>query len=237
MQSIREAGQQKKVQYLTLGIMPELIESPVSFKPGEPIVPQVEPDRWKPDRPRDSNRLAFLSEFTNLKGLDLMGLYLTQQELDSVAQCRSLQRLSLSGVRVIEAESRWLNGSDLQKLSGLSRLESLDLSQSNFAGGLPYLANLPKLHTLFLSSFEHLNDGTIGELKVLPHLETLVLAPVYSTNPKTTVTDAGLESLKQLTGLKTLYIGFHGKWTLPIDQVRALLPEVQVLSPFAGLEK
>ncbi len=237
LQAIRKAGKQKEVQYLTLGLMPELIESAVTFKPGEPIVPKVIPDGWKPDRAIDSNRLAFLGEFPNLKGLDLMHLYLTQQDLDSVVRCQSLQRLSLSGVRMIEAKSRRLSGGDLQKLAGLSQLESLDLSQANFAGGLQHFANLPKLHTLFLSSFENLNDATIAELSVLPHLETLVLAPVYSTNSQTTVTNAGLESLKQLKGLKTLYIGFHGKWTLPIDQVQALLPDVQVLSPFAGLEQ
>ena len=233
--TIRESGKQKEVQYLTLGLMPELIESAVTFKPGEPIVPKVVPEGWKPDRASDSNRLAFLSEFTNLKGLDLMNLYLTQQDLDSVAQCKSLQRLSLYGISMMEAKSRRLNGSDLQKLAGLTQLESLDLSQSNFVGGLHHLASLPKLHTLFLSSFEHLNDVTVAELSFLPHLETLVLAPVYSTNPQTTVTDAGLESLKHLSALKTLYVGYHGKFTLPVERLRELLPNVEVKAPLDGV--
>ena len=235
LQTIRASGKQKEVQYLSLGFMPELMESAVTFKPGEPIVPKVVPDGWKPDRAMDSNRLAFLSELTNLKGLDLIGLYLTQPDLDTIAQCRSLQRLSLGGVRMIEAKSRPLNGTDLQKLAGLSQLESLDLSQSHFAGGLQHLASLPKLHTLFLSSFEHLNDATVAELSVLPHLETLVLAPVYSTNPQTAVTDAGLESLKQLSALKTLYVGYHGKFTLPVERLRELLPDVEVKAPRDGV--
>lgn len=193
------------------------------------------PEGWKPNRPQDSNRLAFLSEFTNLKGLDLANLYLTQKDLDSVAQCKTLQRLSLGGVRLMEEDSRRLSGNDLQKLAGLSQLESLDLSQANFAGGLQQLASLPKLHTLFLSSFENLNDGTIAELSVLPQLETLVLAPVYSTTRKTTVTDAGLESMKRLSALKTLYVGYHGKFTLPVDRLRELLPNVDVKAPQDGV--
>lgn len=235
LQVIRKEGKQKEVQYLTLSLMAELIESPVTFKLGEPIVQKVVPDGWKPDRPQDSNRLAFLSEFTNLKGLDLANLYLTQKDLDSVAQCKTLQRLSLGGVRMMEEDSRRLSGNDLQKLAGLSQLESLDLSQANFAGGLHQLASLPMLHTLFLSSFENLNDGTIAELSMLPQLETLVLAPVYSTNPKTTVTDAGLESMKRLSALKTLYIGYHGKFTLPVDRLRELLPNVDVKAPQDGV--
>ncbi|MEQ1828295.1 MAG: hypothetical protein ABL921_20210 [Pirellula sp.] len=232
---IRKEGKQKEVQYLTLGLMPELIESLVTFKPGEPIVPRVVPDGWKPDRAQDSNRLGFLSEFTNLKGLDLANLYLTQKDLDNLAQCKTLQRLSLGGVRMMEENSRRLSGGDLQKLAGLSQLESLDLSQANFANGLKHLASLPKLHTLFLSSFEHLNDAAIVELSVLPQLETLVLAPVYSTNPKMTVTEAGLEGLKRLAALKTLYVGYHGKFTLPVDRLRVLLPDVEVIAPQDGV--
>jgi hypothetical protein len=235
LETIRKQGKQKEVQYLTLGLMQEFIESPFTFKPGEPIVQKVVPNGWKPDRALDSNRLAFLSEFTNLKGLDLANLYLTQKDLDSVAQCNSLERLSLSGIHVMEESSRRLSGGDLQKLAGLIQLESLDLSQANFAGGIKHLASLPKLHTLFLSSFENLNDGTVAELSVLPQLETLVLAPVYSTNPKTTVTEAGLEGLKRLTALKTLYVGYHGKFTLPVDRLRVLLPNVEVKAPQDGV--
>lgn len=59
--------------------------------------------------------------------------------------------------------------------------------------------------------------------------------PVYFTNPKTTVTEAGLKSLQDLPSLRTLYVGYHGKWTLPIDRLRELLPSVDVRSPTEGL--
>ena len=97
------------------------------------------------------------------------------------------------------------------------------------------MKDLPRMHALYLSSFEHLNDASVSELSVLPNLQTLVLAPVYATNPKTTVTEMGLKSLKSLPRLKTLYVGYHGKWTLPIDQLRELLPGVDVRSPTEGV--
>jgi len=231
LQQIRKAGRQADVEYLALRWMPEFMESQVQHKAGEKIVQQVVDPAWKPDRSADSSRFSFLQEFPNLKGLDLGALYLTQNDLVTIGRCSQLQLLSLSGVQVFESSSHRLIGSDLVKLSGLIDLQVLDLSQSNFAGGLFHLQNLPRLQTLYLSSFEYLNDSTVRELKMLPHIETLILAPVYATNPDETVTDAGLQSLQELPQLKTLYVGYHGKWTLPIDRLRALLPKVDVRPP------
>lgn len=235
LQQIRGRGQQAKVEYLSLGMMPEFIESQVEFKPGEEIVMKEVDPKWSPNRDGSSSRFAFLKEFTNLKGLDMMHLYLTEIDLDTIGSLTGLKRLSLSGVQVFDSSSRRLIGDDLEKLSSLTSLELLDLSQSNFAGGLKHLQDLPRLHTLYLSSFEHLNDASVSELSVLPNLQTLVLAPVYATNPKTTVTETGLNSLKNLPRLKKLYVGYHGKWTLPVDQLRELLPGVDVRSPTQGV--
>jgi hypothetical protein len=235
LKQVRDAGKQAEVEYLSLAWMPEFMESQVQVQDQvesiDAVVMQEVDPRWKPERSADSSRLAFLKEFTNLKGLDLSHLYLTQNDLDTIGSLTGLQRLSLSGVQVFDSSSRRLVGEDLVKLSNLSSLELLDLSQSNFAGGLKYLKELPRLHTLYLSSFEHLNDASVAELSVLPHLESLVLAPVYSANPKKTVTAAGLEGLKQLPSLRTLYVGYHGKWTLPVERLRELLPDVNVHSP------
>jgi len=152
------------------------MESQVQHKAGEKIVQQVVDPAWKPDRSADSSRFSFLQEFPNLKGLDLGALYLTQNDLVTIGRCNQLQQLSLSGVQVFESSSRRLIGNDLVKLSGLIDLQVLDLSQSNFGGGLVHLQNLPRLQTLYLSSFEYLNDSTVRELKMLPHIETLILA-------------------------------------------------------------
>ncbi len=235
LQAIRKAGKQSKVKYLSLGLMLELTEEQLSFKANSPILPQAVPEEPKQALSWDSNRLAFLSEFTNLSGLDLKGIFLTQRDLESIAKCQSLKQLSLNGVQIVDRELRCFNGGDLEKFAGLSRLESLDLSRSNFAGGLQHLASLTQLHTIFLSSFEHLNDAAIAELAVLPHLETLVLAPDLLTTQQATVTDAGLKSLQQLPALKTLYIGHHGKFTLPVDRLRELLPNVEIKAPLDGV--
>jgi hypothetical protein len=59
-------------------------------------------------------------------------------------------------------------------------------------------------------------------------LKTLVLAAVYANNSDVTVTDAGLVSLKDLPSLRTLYVDYHGNWTMPIEKLQSLLPGVDV---------
>lgn len=235
LQSIRKAGKQGEIEYISFALMLELIEEQLSFTTDRPTAPQAVPDESPRTLPTDSNRLAFLNEFTNLKGLDLNGIFLTQRDLDSVAKCKSLKQLSLNSVQIVDGELRCVSGSDLEKFVELTQLESLDLSRSNFAGGLQHLSSLPKLRTLFLSSFEHVNDAAIAELAVLPHLETLVLAPDFLTTQQAKVTDVGLKSLQHLPALKTLYVGYHGSFTLPVERLRELLPNVEVKSPREGV--
>jgi hypothetical protein len=232
LQEIRKTGRQAQVEYLVLGIMPEFIESSVSQEEiirNGPV--EVDP-KWVPDRSTDSERLKFLIEFPNLKGLDVSNLYLTHKDLDIIASCRKLERLSLSGVRVLDTSSRRLVGDDLKRFGVLQRLQLLDLSQSNFVGGLTHLSRCNSLHTLYLSSFEHLNDRSVAELKVLPNLESLVLSPVYrANNPDRSVSDQGLRSLQELPKLKNLFVGWHGEWTMPVDKLRELLPNVNIVPP------
>ncbi len=125
-----------------------------------------------------------------------------------------------------------MRGDEFRHLSGLLNLEQLDLSQLSFVDGMQHLATLPKLETLILSSFEHVNDASLAQLKRLPHLQTLVLAGVYAdspkANPKLVVTNAGLASLKELPSLQNLFIESHGKFTLPLETLQKMLPEVRV---------
>ena len=225
LQEIRSQGKQSSVQYMVLGWMPEFIES--SRDPAGPEVQYV-PKGWKPARSPDSARFDFLKEFPNLKGLDLFGLYLTQKDLGAIGQCKNLERLSLIGVHILEEKSRRLSGNDLQKLSDLTNLTDLDLGQLNFQGGLHFLSDLPKLRKLYLGSLEYLNDQSVAELKDLPQLETLILTPIYGTNSEKQVTEKGLRSLQQIPKLKTLHVGWHGKWTMPIKTLQELLPLVEI---------
>lgn len=231
LQRSRDEGRQAEVEYLSIAWMPEFVESQVQpDSDGNVELKEVSAD-WVPGRSSNSSRLGFLEEFSNLKGLDVSHMYLTHNDLDIIATCDKLERLSLSGVQVLERKARRLAADDLKRFQRLMSLQVLDLSQANFGGGLKHLGYLPALHTMYFSSFEHLNDQTVAELRVLPHLETLVLAPVYADNPKTCVTEKGLEGLRDLPKLRTLYVGYHGKWTLPVDKLRELLPDVNVVPP------
>ena len=225
VERIRKQGKQRTLKHLALWMMPEFLEQIPADANG--IVVQ---ENWSPNRDADSLRLGLLLEFPNLTGLQLDHLYLTQKDLDAVANCSKLERLSLSGVQIMQQDgtARRLNSDDLKKLSVLKRLRTLDLSQSNFGGGLKHLKELPNLTTLFLNSFEGVNDQSLKDLKNLPHLKTLVLHAVYAKNSDRTVTENGLDALQAIPHLKTLYVAWHGEWTLPIDKLRKLLPNAEV---------
>ena len=59
------------------------------------VMQEVDP-KWKPGRSAASSRLAFLQEFTNLKGLDVSHLYLTQGDLDTIAACSAWTSLPIA---------------------------------------------------------------------------------------------------------------------------------------------
>ena len=247
LQQIRKEGKQADVRFLNLSSMTEFEESQFESKaagsteadltspPAVVAIETVDVDpKWKPNRSGSESRLAFLKEFSNLEGLNVSGLYLTQGDLEVIGGCENLKRLSLNSVQVFDSSSRLLNGDDLAKLSNLQSLELLDLSRSNFLGGLKHLADLPRLRTVYLNSFENLNDASVAELSELPNLETLVLAADYLPGSEKSVGESGLQSLANLPQLKTLYVG-HRKFMLPVDRLKELLPNVDVRSPDEGL--
>jgi hypothetical protein len=217
LQRVRNAGGQEEVRFIELHSMSEFMNTSgsVDFDP-------------------DASRFKFLAEFRNLEGLKVDHLFLSEDDLIVIGQCHNLKKLSLSGIQVVESTrgKHRLRGTELRHLSQLINLEMLDLSQSDFSGGLQHLGGLPKLHTIILGSFENLNDASIAQLKLLPHLQTLVFAPVYGNNPEKTVTDAGLASLMGLPSLRTLYVEYHGMWTVPVDKLQSMLPGVNVQRGF-----
>ena len=232
LQAIREAGNQASVENLAIGMTPEFNETWV--QPGATateIQPRDKP--WRPDRSEDSHRLAFLSEFKNLKGLSLFCLYLTENDVETIASLTKLEKLSLYGVSILTADAtRRIEAGDLEKLASLTELRELDLSQADFEGGAVHLAKLPELRALYFTSFEGLNDNSVSELKTLPKLEKLTIAPVFvpdhNKNSKSIVSRVGIESLKEFPSLKHIYIGRHGNWTAPADEIRKMLPNVTV---------
>jgi hypothetical protein len=220
LQKIRQQGGQDEVLFIDLHLMPEFSENAVSSDTRQGS---------------GTSRFKFLEMFPKLEGLNVEHLVMTENDLAVIGLCRSLKYLSLGGVRIIGTpggEKRSLQGDHLRHLNQLNSLEMLDLSQSHYSGGLHHLGTLPQLRTLILSSFENSNDSSIAQLKELPHLQTLVLAAVYGVNPEVTVTQAGLSTLKELQSLRTLYVEYHGKRTIPVDTLQSLLPKVAVRRGF-----
>jgi|GEM_PF-4527913 len=235
LQIIRDEGRQAEVEYLSLASMPELVDSP--YPPGATFkaedVPHINLNHWRPDRDEKSNRLAFLSEFEDLKGLDVMDLYLTHSDLETIAELQNLEKLSLYGVWMLEKDSaRHMTWTDIAKLKSLSKLKELDLSNSRFEGCGEYLAELPNFEALYIGTVENVNDRSLSELKVLPKLSKLAIGVAY--HPKAqgaphTVSDIGLESFKQFPALKELLIApFNEDLRVPFRKVRRMLPKVRV---------
>jgi hypothetical protein len=92
---------------------------------------------------------------------------------------------------------RYLSDAELVHLEGLTKLETLDLTDTELVtdAGLVHLKGLTKLETLDLSGTATTDAGLV-HLKGLTNLQTLKLSGG--------VTDAGLLHLKPLTKLQTL---------------------------------
>ncbi len=200
--------------------------------------------------PEQMDVLDVVDEFRNVEVLVYNGQLLTPTDLARLSRLTQVKQLSLSGVQVYDkfAEPRPGKGTlhrfaadDLAALSGLTQLEVLDLSQCDFTGGLHHLASLPRLHTLILASFEHLDNAALADLAHLPHLRTLVISPdnfgEREGDPEKGVTDAGLLALADVPQLRTVYVGSRGPYTVPVDKLRALLPDVRVRRGFYSVAR
>ncbi|MCA9075394.1 MAG: hypothetical protein KDA93_10195 [Planctomycetaceae bacterium] len=186
-----------------------------------------------------------VEELPNVDVLVCDHLLLTPTGLTRLGHLTRISQLSLSGVQLYDesaalgsgkAQIHRLAADDLVALSRLTQLEVLDLSQCDFTGGLHHLAGLPKLHTLILSSSENLNDAALADLAQLPHLQTLVISPIYVGRqkgyPEKVVTDEGLETLANVPQLSTVYVGTSGAFSQPVDKLQAILPNVSVRRGF-----
>ena len=164
--------------------------------------------------------LATLKQLPNLQGLAWYWTSLWDTQLTPISHLRRLEYLSLAQTK--------FQPEQLQYLSNLKRLKVLDLSGCRFTGGLQHLTPLEGLHTLILSDFQNLNDAALADLRHLPQLRTLVLAPLTGQDPGRFVTDRGLESLKELPNLRTVYVRDSHPFVSIIQPLRTLLPHVTV---------
>ncbi len=170
-----------------------------------------------PKKPQlDPHTLDCLKQFPNLEVLNFSFAYTGNDSLEPLKHATKLKKL-------------WLNrdGIDdqgMKHLEGLAELESLNLTFNDvWAGGLASLQKLPKLETLDIANFvtdegvqqisgctslKHLNlDGSkttdvgASSLGKLTNLEFLSLVNCDG------ISDAGCESLANLTKLQVLLLG------------------------------
>ena len=169
--------------------------------------------------------LAHLRKARVLRVLSLTGTGVTDQGLKQIATISSLRALdlevcdgvtdagceSLAGMQQLRAlvlkktgfEVNCITGIGLQHLSGLSRLELLNLYGNRMTDDdLVHLESMKELRELDLSLLAITDDG-LSHLSPLQNMERLEL--LYATGfSGPAVTNAGLESLQTLTKLQSL---------------------------------
>jgi hypothetical protein len=133
--------------------------------------------------------LQFLAFHRELVQFDAMETPLTDADLLHLRNCRSLERLWLSGTKLTDASVPWivqnrnlthlaldqteLSDASLQQVATLGELEVLALRDTRVTGaGLVHLLELPKLQHLYLRGTA-IGDQNLGELKQLTHLRGL----------------------------------------------------------------
>jgi hypothetical protein len=182
--------------------------------------------------------LAMLPPLPSLQGLGLDATRVTNAGLSQLTAYPSLRTLWLDGT-AITAEG-------LPHLRALPDLASLYLPETDISGpGLESLKDLPKLQSVSFKGckltvddmerlsglaqvevlgLDHTNitDEHLARLDDLPRLRLLWLS-------KTAVSDASVEKISQFKGLRTLYLHGSAVSEHGANQLKAALPNCQVL--------
>ncbi len=160
--------------------------------------------------------LRALSGLDNLESLTLMFTQITDEGLVSISDFKNLKHLDLS------CSAKFTNNG-LSHLRGLNRLEKLVLSATNVTdAGLNYLTKqaLPALTHLDLNS-ARITDAAVPIFQEMPRLRILILRA-------TLVSNNGIDALKKLTFLSTLDLtGSKVTWeaVAPLQQA---LPKTRI---------
>ena len=113
---------------------------------------------------------------------------------------------------------------DLEHLRALTKLESIDLGNSNITdAGLEHLKRLTNLETLFLGNTQ-ITDIGLEHLKGLANLQYLHLS-------RTSVTAAGLEHLKGMKRLKVLVLFQTNVTDDAVKKLQLALPNCKIMPP------
>lgn len=145
-----------------------------------------------------------LQEITRIPNLQALDLEICNQVTDSACEILGeMQQLRGLNLKKTAFEKKRISNLGLSKLTGLVKLEFLDVSGNNITNdGLQSLKPLAHLRELRLNRVP-INDEGLTKLTTLKHLEYLELIFTEGfAGPK--VTDAGTKPLSELKQLKTL---------------------------------
>ena len=135
--------------------------------------------------------LVAIAEMTSLEGLNLLSLSITDQGLRHLAALTNLRTLDLSGQAITDA--------GVAALAGLTELRSFRASGSSLTDqAVDTIVRFEKLERLYLQRTNITDDG-MPKLASLKQLRTLYV--------ESSITDAGIDALKDLPNLEVLGIG------------------------------
>lgn len=144
----------------------------------------------------------------------LWSVDVTDFNVDHIARLSQLESLDLSGSS--------LSDRGIAKLSQLRALRKLDLSRTDVtADGIAALSDLRQLRHLKLSHASKVSDQTVPHLLQMQRLEIIELH-------ETAITMTGLSQFSSRPTLRQLFIGGIKCQPNEIEQLRAILPNVQI---------
>ncbi len=169
-----------------------------------------------------ARHLRQLKECSHLKTLDLRFRgQLKDDEWQTLGDLIQLEALKYDGV---------VSPFGMRQIARLTRLRLLDLTGCTFQEGFDGLESLAHLRTLVLDSFTEDRVHILGQLRQLPHIDTLVATSYRTARSKITrfVWETELENLRAATILRHWFVeesfpGFPG-----FDVLNHALPEIDV---------
>ena len=130
---------------------------------------------------------------------------------------------SAGSILGVDLSRSWINDIDLERLTGLDSLESLELAQTHVTdSALAILATLPSLRELDLFFCEHITDSGASQIRRAPALERLNVRG-------TKISDSGVKFLTELKHLRTLDIGITEIGDPSIELLEAM-PQLEALA-------
>lgn len=168
--------------------------------------------------------VPLLRAFPKLKRADLSDSDITDAGLAYLGGLNHLESLDLSGTKIGA-----VGLAHLSRLPALRLLRLFDVKLTD--ADLVVLTRLKRLRALSLGS-EGITDAGLKQIAAISTLERLELRdPVEATaSTEPAITNAGLEHLKGMKNLRSVYFNTWGITDAGIDSLRRALPGLKVLT-------